>query len=454
MAVPHTWPRAFRKFLTPYLDTLHHAKQRACLPKYLRGLLAGLERKSIEPIAEYVGLPYQRLHHFIHASPWKADELERVLVQQAQTLCGGKHSVLIIDDTALPKTGVHSVGVTHQYCGALGKLANCQSLVTLTLAGDRVFAPLAMRLFLPKTWTDDPERCTAAGVPVERLTPSSKGALALDELDRVLALGVTFRVVLADAGYGINKAFRQALTARGLTWAVGVVGHQKVFRQEVVIVPPGVSALGHPCKNPRPSDEARPVHDVLNALPPHAWRAVRGQGKACWVVIRARIADGAVYHYGRHLPGEEVWVVGEKRRSGEVKYYITNHNERTSKAQLVRDIRARWACETCHQQLKEELGLDHFEGRSWQGLEHHLALVLLTMLFLQSLRTTDLQHRTLPGVRRWVSVVLDVVRDGRCPHCSGVVSRTPCRSPCRSPDGRTSEVLGTSRSSQGLMGTR
>lgn len=327
MSVPRHWPRAFHTFLVPYLDVLGHAKQRACLPKYVRGLLAPLERKSIEPIAEHVGIHYQRLHHFVHASPWDAAEVERLIAERAQTLCGGKNAVLIIDDTALPKSGPHSVGVAHQYCGALGKLANCQALVTLTLAEARVFAPLAMRLFLPQSWVDDPGRCQAAGVPSERLPYKSKGDLALEELDRVLGLGVTFRVVLADAGYGISKEFRQALTARGLTWAVGVVGHQKVFGRNVELQEPPRQKNGRPCKHPAPSEEARPIKDVLHALPPHFWHTVKGGKKSRWVVVRARIADGEVYRSGRHLPGEAVWVVGEKRRGGEVKYYVTNHSE-------------------------------------------------------------------------------------------------------------------------------
>ena len=167
MPVPHNGQRSFSDFLSPCLKTFDHPKQRICLPRYIRGLLAPLERKSPGPIAEHVGLPYQRLHHFLNVSSWITHPLDRLLVKRAQSLCGGKKGVLIIDDTALPKSGEHSVGVVHQYCGALGKLANCQSLVTLTLADGRIFAPLSMRLFLPKSWTVDPERCFEAGIPVD-----------------------------------------------------------------------------------------------------------------------------------------------------------------------------------------------------------------------------------------------------------------------------------------------
>lgn len=420
MPVPHNWQRSFSDFLSPCLKTFDHPKQRTCLPRYVRGLLAPLERKSTEPMAEHLGIDYQRLHHFLNVSPWNTDQLERLLAERAQSLCGGKNAVLIVDDTALPKSGEHSVGVAHQYCGALGKLANCQALVTLTLADQHVFAPLGMRLFLPRGWTNDPERCHLAGVPENLRVYQSKGDLALEELDRVRAQGVTFRVVLADAGYGVSKEFRQALTTRGLTWAVGVVGHQKVFGEHVTVhdPPPRAKGKGRPSKHPVPSEQARPIRDVLHAS--HHWHTVKGGKKSRWLVVRARIADGVEDARGCHLPGELVWVVGEKRRGGEIKYYVTNHPASTSKAQIVRDIKARWSCETLHQQAKEELGLDHFEGRSWRGLTHHVALVMLTMLFLQTVRASTCgtaQVVTLPQARREASRTLEEVRPGRCPHC-------------------------------------
>lgn len=421
MTVPHNWQRSFSDFLSPYLKTFEHSKQRSCLSRYVRGLLAPLERKSAEPIAEHVGMPYQRLHHFLNVSPWGTDALDGLLITRAGSLCGGKKGVLIIDDTALPKSGEHSVGVARQYCGALGKLANCQALVTLTLANGRVFAPLGMRLFLPRSWTDDPARCQGAGVPKDRQRYLSKSDLTLEELDRVRAQGISFRVVLADAGYGVSKSFRHALTARGLTWAVGVVGHQKVFGEHVTVYdPPKAKATGRPRTHPIPSEQARPVRDVLHASPPHHWHTVKGAKKSRWLVVRARIADGAEDARGRHLPGDLVWMVGEKRRGGEIKYYATNHPASTSKAQIVRDIKARWSCETMHAQAKEELGLDHFEGRSWRGLTHHVTLVMLTMLFLQTVRfATSATGRlvTLPQARREASRILSRIRLGRCPYC-------------------------------------
>jgi len=145
-------------------------------------------------------------------------------------------------------------------------------------------------------------------------------------------------------------------------------------------------------------------------------------------VVRKRIADGIENARGLHLPGEDVWVVGEKRRGGEVKYYVTNHPVNTPVTRIVRDLRARWACETLHAQSKEELGLDHFEGRSWRGLSHHVLLVLLAMLFLQVVRAQSFggeQHVTLPRARREASRTLERVRLGRCPHCGEQIRGVP-----------------------------
>ena len=255
---------------------------------------------------------------FRMVSPWTTDALEHLLARRAQSLCGGKKGVLIIGNTALSKSGAHSALGAHQYCGALGKLANGQSLVTLTLADGRVFAPLSRRLFLPRNWTTDPERCFEAGVPEHLPASRSKSDLALEELDRVLAQGTTFRVVLADAGYGVSKTLRQALTARGLTWTIGVVGHQKVFGEQVTVADPTreTRTTGRPRKHGIPSESARPGWDVLHAFPSYRWHTMRGGRKGRWLVGRAWIADGVEDARGRHFPGELVWVVGENGAVG------------------------------------------------------------------------------------------------------------------------------------------
>ncbi len=203
-------------WLEPFLDVMGRKTRRAWAPFYVRGLLGPGERKSLQPMAARLGLPgHDQLQHFVASTAWDDGPLWTVLAQQADRLVGGPGAYLVIDDTALPKKGTLSVGVARQYCGQLGKRANCQSLVSLTLAQGEVPVPVGLRLFLPEEWTDDPGRCARAGVPEAEGTSRSKGEIALAELDRVKAAGARFGTVLADAGYGASAAFRHGLDARG-----------------------------------------------------------------------------------------------------------------------------------------------------------------------------------------------------------------------------------------------
>jgi len=389
-----TWQAAFARWLRPYLAALRREAQRHWAPVYLQGLLGPGERKSVAPMAARVAPDdVQQLHHFVATSPWATAPLERVLAETAQRLVGGPQAVLIIDDTALPKQGRHSVGVARQYCGALGKTANCQTLVSLTLARGEVPVPLALRLYLPQEWTADPARCRRAGVP-PTVTFQPKGELAIVELDRVRAAGVRFGTVLADAGYGTSAAFRQALSARGLTWAVGVLSTQRVYPLDVRLRPARPGQMGRPSKHSAPSVPSQPGAEAITELGPRAFRRVtwrrgtKGPLAAAFAAVRVRIADGPRVARGRHLPGEPAWLVCERRAGGEQKYYLTNHPARTSLATLARVIKARWVCEQSHQQMKEELGLDHYEGRNWTGLHHHALLSLIAFAFLQHWRLT------------------------------------------------------------------
>jgi len=252
-------------WLTPFLDVLGRKTRRTWAPLYLRGLLGPDERKSLQPMATRLGLSsHDQLQHFIASPAWNDAPLWRVLAETADRLVGGPGAVLVIDDTALPKQGTLSVGVARQYCGHLGKKANCQALVSLTLARDEVPVPVALRLFLPETWTQAPERCARAGVPVAEIAARSKGEIALAEIDRVLAAGVRCAIALADAGYGASAEFRHGLDARKLRWAVGIPRNQKVYTTTVRLVRP--TGRKH---RPVPDEEPREAADVLAALP---WR--------------------------------------------------------------------------------------------------------------------------------------------------------------------------------------
>ena len=387
------WQAALADWLAPFLAHLGHKARRRMCPLYVAGLIGPGERKSIEPIATRLAPgDYDQLHHFVCDGLWDPAPLEAELLAKADQLLGGTQAVLVIDDTALPKKGSHSVGVAHQYAGVLGKKANCQVLVSLTLARDEVPLPIALRLFLPESWTSEPARLQRAGVPEAFGEPRSKPEIALSELDRALQAGVRFGAVVADASYGISAAFRQALSARGLVWAVGIPRTLKVYPDDVELIWPAPKHRGRRA-SPEP-DEPSPAAEAL--LAGARWRTLgwrrgcKGPLKAAFAAIRVRVADGpAARLHGRdkqRLPGAEVWLVGERRASGKRKYYLSNLPPDTALKQLASLIKARWVCEQAHQQLKEELGLDHFEGRSWKGLHRHALMALLAFCFLQEQR--------------------------------------------------------------------
>jgi SRSO17 transposase len=278
--------------------------------------------------------------------------------------------------------------VARQYCGCLGKQAGCQVLVSLTLARGEVPLPLGLRLFLPDEWAADPARCARAGVPEEHRRAPAKPDLALAEVDRAIAAGVRFGRVLADAGYGAGAAFRRGLSERGPLWAVGVLKVQNVYPAAVELLWPK-AARGRPRKRPVPSEAPVAAEAMLAGV---AWRRIswrhgtKGPLAAEFAALRVRPAEGERLRDGRHLPGDEVWLVGEHRASGERKYYLSNLPADTPLEELAATIKARWVCEQAHQQMKEELGLDHFEGRSWTGLHRHALMTMIAFAFLQHLR--------------------------------------------------------------------
>jgi SRSO17 transposase len=384
------WESDLESWLKPFLEHLGHKARRRMCPLYVAGLIGPGDRKSVAPLAErFAPGDYDQLHHFVAAGVWEAAPLEAELLVQADKLVGGSDAVLVIDDTAMPKKGRHSVGVAPQYASALGKTANCQTLVSLTLARGEVPVTVALRLFLPESWTNDRARLKRAGVPIEYRAARTKPEIALAEIDRVIAAGVRFGCVLADAGYGLSAPFRQGLTQRGLTWAVGIPLHLKVY-------PVGVQMIWPRAKRGRPRQHAIPnilsiaAEDMLAGAKWQAitWRTgTKGKLKARFAAVRVRTADGPPQRIRdkgqQHLPGDEAWLIGEHRASGEKKYYLANLPAGVNLRKLTATIKARWVCEQAHQQMKEELGLDHFEGRSWQGLHRHALMTMIAYAFLQ-----------------------------------------------------------------------
>ena len=401
------WRDELGHWLRPFLDRLGHKARRQMCPLYVAGLIGPGDRKSVQPMAErFAPGDYDQLHHFVSAGVWDAAPLEAELLIQADRVVGGSNAMLVIDDTAVPKKGQHSVGVAPQYASSLGKTASCQTLVSLTLARGEVPVMVALRLFLPENWTNDRRRLERAGVPVEYRTARTKPEIALAEIDRIIASGVRFGCVLADAGYGLSAPFRKGLTARKLAWAVGIPRHLKVYPVGVQLIWP-IATRGRPRKRHIPDILSIAAEDILaNAKWQNvSWRTgTKGKLKARFAAVRVRIADGPPQRIRdkgqQHLPGDEAWLIGEHRMSGEKKYYLANLPAAMDMRTLAATIKARWVCEQAHQQLKEELGLDHFEGRSWPGLHRHALMTMIAYAFLQNRRLAKARRGTK---NRWAA---------------------------------------------------
>lgn len=355
---------------------------------YLQGLLLDGERKSVEPLARRVTLPpglaskdpEQALQQFVSQSTWDdravAARYRRLMAERFASPDG----VFVVDDTGIPKRGRHSVGVSHQYCGAVGKRANCQVAVTLHYTSPRGHFPAALQLHLPEGWTGDAGRMDAAGVPDEFRAAKVKGEVALDLLDRVRAEGLAGGAVVADAGYGCSGEFRAGLEARGLRYAVGVMPNTVVFPEEPRWVRPAQGRrLVLAANAPRPVA----VEELGRRLPLRrvTWReGTKGKlaARFAWV----RVWPGADWHRGMATPPGPVWLLVEEQPGGVLKFALSNLPAGTSRVRAVRLWKHRWRVEQGHQQMKEELGLDHFEGRSWRGFHRHAAMVLLAYGFL------------------------------------------------------------------------
>jgi len=390
-------------WLEPFLAVTGRSTRRKMAPLYVRGLLGSGGRKSVQPMAERLGLAgHDQLHHFISSRAWDDAPLWRVLAEQVDQQIGGEDAVLVVDASGIPKKGDLSVGVAGQYCGELGKVANAQVLVTLTLARGEVPLPVGLRLFLPSVWTDDPARCEEAGVPEAARMAQSKPEIALAEIDRVREAGLRFSCVLADAGFGSSPDFRRGLAERALTWAGGIACTQLVYPATVKLRP-AYTPSGRPAKHPRPN---RPPRSASEMLETPRWRRItwrngtKGPLNARFAAVRVRVADGPVNVEGIRLPGEELWLIGEWRDSGEKKYYLSNLPKQTSLRRLVATVKARWSCEQVHQQLKQELGLGDFEGRSWTGLHRHALMTCIAFAYLQHRRLKAAGRRKKGGAQR------------------------------------------------------
>jgi SRSO17 transposase len=361
---------------------------------YLHGLLLDGERKSIEPLSRRVpGGNEQNLQQFINQSPWDPAPVLAAYRARMAAAFATDGGVIVVDDTGFPKQGKHSVGVARQYSGTLGKRANCQVATSLHYAGARGDYPLALRLYLPAAWTSDPDRLKQARVPSNECAFRTKGQIALDLLDEVRAEHLPHALVVADAGYGAVTEFREGLDQRQEHYIVGLLGEEVVLTEPPRWIPHAPkSARGRrPSRAYLAEDGPRPVaiRTLAETLErtPVCWReGTKGRLEVDFAWVRVWPA----HRWGDGVPADAIpdaeatarWLLVELRKDGTIKYALSNLPPDTTLEQAVSCWKERWQVERGYEQLKAELGLDHFEGRSWPGFHHHAAMTFLAYGFL------------------------------------------------------------------------
>lgn len=378
-------------YVEGFASVFGRSERRHWCKVYMSGLILDGERKSIEPIAGRVGDGnVQALQQFVNQSPWDGDELVAELRRDMLRRFRMKSAIYVLDDTALPKKGDASVGVAHQYCGALGKLANCQSVVSLQVAGPRAHFPLAARLYLPEAWTSDPKRMKAAGVPDECSTFKEKWRIALDLIDAAMP-DCRPEVLLADAGYGANRVFLGELDERNIPFIVQCRSENTFWDGDMPVAAKDEPSGGRPRHHNQPGDRRRTPKAasewarILFAERENITKVKINHKAPVVVEIVAKRVYEAVARSSTPRVGPMRWLVIERLSDGTHKYHVSSLSARSTPKKIIRLAHQRYKVEQGYQQLKEELGLDHFEGRSWRGLHHHIALCFMAYDFLQIL---------------------------------------------------------------------
>ncbi|MGH9353557.1 MAG: IS701 family transposase [Terriglobia bacterium] len=378
-----------------------HADRQAPLKNYCTGLLLPGERKSIEPMAarlapDNVRRMHQSLHHLVADAPWSDDEMLAQVRRQVLPALEKHGPVVawIVDDTGFPKQGKHSVGVARQYCGQVGKHDNCQAAVSLSVSTWSASLPIAWRLYLPEAWCSDAERRRQAGVP-EEIEFHTKPEIALQQIRQAVEQKIAVGVILADAGYGNGMPFRTALTQRGLPYMVGVESSTTVWEpgQQPLPAPPRKPGRGAAAKRLRRDVDHQPmaVKQLAFGLPSGAWKDIawrpgsRRTLRSRFAAVRVRPAHR---DYKRTEPHPEEWLLIEwpKKETEPTKYWLSTLPGQTSLKSLVKMAKHRWLIERDYEELKQELGLGHYEGRNWRGFHHHATLCIAAYGFLLSER--------------------------------------------------------------------
>ena len=403
----------FTAYVQGLVEVIGHADRAKPLSDYCQGLLLPCERKSVEPMAAVtapsrVAAQHQSLLHFVGEAPWSD---ERVLAKVCEQVLPaierhGPIEAWIIDDTGFAKKGRHSVGVAHQYCGELAQSGNCQVAVTLSIANHHASLPIGYRLYLPKEWAEDLTRRKKAGVP-EDVAFKTKTAIALDLVQAAAAAGIARGVALMDGAYGCDTELRSGISALGISYVAGIPSSTTVW-------PPGHEPLppkpytGHgrrPTRLRRASTH-KPVSvkTLALGLPKKAWCKIRWrEGSNNWLHSRfARVRVRPAHDdYRRHTPHPHEWLLIEwpEGEPEPTRYWLSNLPEDVSFNRLVDFAKLRWRIERDYQELKQEVGLGHYEGRGWRGFHHHATLCIAAYGFLISERETIPPSEPRPAAR-------------------------------------------------------
>jgi SRSO17 transposase len=380
------------RFLEEIIEPMGRSERRHWARVYVQGLLLDGDRKSIEPMASRIPeADVQALRQFVGQSPWAVEEVQRRLTEKVVDLLS-EPEVWIIDETSFPKAGDHSVGVARQYCGTLGKVANCQVAVSLHWSSAEASCPLSWRLYLPQEWIEDRQRAEQVKLP-EGIRYQSKTELALELIDQARQWAVPVLPVIADSGYGNEFDFRQQLRQRDLPYVVEVEPSTVVWREDPNLPLPTPKPTGRPRRYPPLEALPRPrnLKTVAEQLPASAWNHItwrqgsRGPQRSRFARVLVWAAHG--WREQKHPERVAEWLLIEwpQAEAEPTKYWLAHiQSEPPGRRRLVRMAKARWRIELDYRKLKEELGLDHYEGRHWLGWHHHVCLVSLAYAFLRS----------------------------------------------------------------------
>ena len=397
----------FEAYCDKMVEALAHRDRRTPARWYLQGLMLPGARKSVEPMAarvhpEDVPSAHQSMHHLVAQSDWSDTALLAVVAAEVlATLsrASGDGNVLIIDDTGFPKKGVHSVGVAHQYCGQLGKTANCRVAVSVSVANDAGSLPIGFRLYLPREWTDDRPRCEQAGVP-ETVGFQTKNEIARTLIADALKAGIAFGTILADAAYGDEAGLRDWLSAQGLAYAMGVRSTTTLWWGDHQPVPDPIPGTRGKARHTLVRD---PQHQPISAAAVALALSANRYRKVTWregsgAPLSSRFARVRVRAAHRDAPRAEEWLIIEwpANEALPTRYWLSTLPAATSMQKLVDTLKARWRIERDYQELKQEFGLGHFEGRNWRGFHHHISLCIAAYGFLMRERLTAGKKNSAP----------------------------------------------------------